>query len=104
MRRFCQLVLAVCRTVAASWMDAGGRCAVGVMVAAAVSSACLFFFSCLSYRMKPGEATSSRLVEASRFSSRLASRLFRLVLRLVYSVSVCVSLGRLAFCLVSVSL
>lgn len=41
MRRFCQLVLAVCRTVAASWMDAGGRCAVGVVV---VSSACLFFF------------------------------------------------------------
>ena len=40
-------------------------------------------FSCLTYRMRPGEAASSRLV---------------------YSVSVCVSSGRLAFCLVSVSL
>ena len=52
----------------------------GVVV---VSSACLFFFSCLSYRIRPGEAASARLVEASRFSSRLASRLFRLGVRLV---------------------
>lgn len=43
----------------------------------------LLFFSCLSYRIRPGEAASARLVEASRFSSRLASRLFRLGVRLV---------------------
>ena len=82
MRRFCQLVLVGCRAVAVSWIDAGGRCAVG----GSDGIACRFFSFLVSSGR--GDGVSSRsssrgsvsFVLASRFSSRPSVSCWRSVL------------------------